>query len=346
VNKVAIIGVDLAKSVFQIHGAASDGSVVYRKKLSRLQFAKFMADQPPCLVAMEACGSSYYWARFIQDKGHEVRLIPPLYVKAFVKRQKNDAADAEAIVDAASRSNMRFVPVKSVEQQSRSIMFRTRELMIGQRTQSVNALRAHLAEFGVVVPKGVHNLKRLAAYIDGASGLLPSAILEIGTIFLEQITQQTTRIKALEKSIKELAESSETSRRLRTVPGVGPITAMAIEAFAPEMERFDKGRNFAAWLGLVPRQHSTGGKQVLGRTSKMGQKDIRKLLIVGAMSVIKSEINKCKDVEDRHSWLGRLLERKPRMVVAIALANKMARTIWAMLKNGEDYRNPAVMVAA
>lgn len=343
-NNVAIIGIDLAKSVFQVHGAGSDGSVVYRKKLSRPQFSKFMADQPACIVAMEACGSAYFWARMMEDLGHEVRLVPPIYVKPFVKRQKNDSADAEAIAEAASRSNMRFVPIKSVQQQSRSIMFRTREMLIGQRTQTVNALRSHLAEFGVIVPKGLHNLKRLAAYVESADENIPIEVVQIGEVYLEQIAQHTDRIKVLEKTIKGLAETSEMSRRLRTVPGVGPITAMAIEAFAPEMERFEKGRNFSAWLGLVPRQHSTGGKQVLGRTSKMGQKDIRNLLIVGAMSVIKAAIYK-KD-ESNPSWLGQLLERKPRMVVAVALANKMARTIWAMLTKGEDYRNPATVAVA
>lgn len=343
-NNVTIIGVDLAKSVFQVHGAGSDGSVVYRKKLSRPQFSKFMADQPACIVAMEACGSAYFWARMMEDLGHEVRLVPPIYVKPFVKRQKNDSADAEAIAEAASRSNMRFVPIKSVQQQSRSIMFRTREMLIGQRTQTVNALRSHLAEFGVIVPKGLHNLKRLAAYVESADESIPIEVVQIGEVYLEQIAQHTDCIKVLEKTIKGLAETSETSRRLRTVPGVGPITAMAIEAFAPEMERFEKGRNFSAWLGLVPRQHSTGGKQVLGRTSKMGQKDIRNLLIVGAMSVIKAAIY--KEDESNPSWLGQLLERKPRMVVAVALANKMARTIWAMLTKGEDYRNPAAVAVA
>ncbi|WP_282063813.1 IS110 family transposase [Roseobacter litoralis] len=343
-NNVTIIGIDLAKSVFQVHGAGSDGSVVYRKKLSRPQFSKFMADQPACIVGMEACGSAYFWAQMMEDLGHEVRLVPPIYVKPFVKRQKNDSADAEAIAEAASRSNMRFVPIKSVQQQSRSIMFRTREMLTGQRTQTVNALRSHLAEFGVTVPKGVHNLKRLAAYVECADENIPIEVVQIGEVYLEQIAQHTDRIKVLEKTIKGLAETSETSRRLRTVPGVGPITAMAIEAFAPEMERFEKGRNFSASLGLVPRQHSTGGKQVLGRTSKMGQKDIRKLLIDGAMSVIKAAIY--KEDESNPSWLGQLLERKPRMVVAVALANKMARAIWAMLTKGEDYRNPATVAVA
>ncbi len=343
-NEVVIIGVDLAKSVFQVHGAGADGSVAYRKKLTRPQFSRFMADHPKCIVAMEACGSAYYWARSMEELGHEVRLVPPIYVKPFVKRQKNDSADAEAIAEAASRPNMRFVPIKTVQQQARSIMFRTREMLVGQRTQTVNALRSHLVEFGVIVPKGLHNLKRLAAYIEGADDCLPADVVRIGEIYLEEIAQHTSRIKSLEKSIKKMAETSETSRRLRTVPGVGPITAMAIEAFAPEMERFERGRNFSAWLGLVPRQHSTGGKQVLGRTSKMGQKDIRKLLIVGAMSVIKSEVYKNPD--GRQTWLGQLLKRKPRMVVAIALANKMARAIWAMLTKGEDYKNPSIVAAA
>ncbi len=343
-TEVAIIGVDLAKSVFQVHGAGADGTVVYRKKLSRTQFRKFMAEQPVGIVAMEACGSAYYWARQMDKLGHQVRLVPPIYVKPFVKRQKNDSADAEAIAEAASRSNMRFVPVKSERQQSRSMLFRTREMIIGQRTQTVNALRSHLAEFGAIVPKGIHNLKRLAAYVRDVEAELPSEVQQIGELYLEQIACQTDRIRVLEKAIRELSDTSEVARRLRTVPGVGPITAMAIEAFVPDIKAFDRGRSFSAWLGLVPMQHSTGGRQILGRTSKMGQKDIRRLLIVGAMSAINSQLRKPE--EERSTWLSRLLDRKPRMIAAIALANKMARAIWAMLTKGEDYKVPATEVAA
>lgn len=336
-TEVTTIGVDLAKSVFQVHGASVDGSTVFRKKLTRVQFAGFMTEQPACLVAMESCGSAHYWGREMRKLGHDARLIASIYVTPFVKRQKNDAADAEAIVEAASRPNMRFVSIKSEKQQGRGALFRTRELLIRQRTQLVNALRAHLAEFGLIVPKGIRNVKRLAEHIENPENILPDCIREVGAVYLDQIGGLTQRISELEASIKAEAKHSDVSRQLQTIPGIGPITAMAIEAFAPEMGCFDRGRNFSAWLGLVPKQHSTGEKQILGRTSRMGQKDIRRLLIIGAMSVIKAEVTKSVP---QHAWLGRMLVRKPRMVVAIALANKMARTIWAMLTNGENYRNP------
>jgi len=336
-DEVTIIGVDLAKSVFQVHGATSDGTKVFSKKLTRSQFAKFMSKQPSCLVAMEACGSAHYWARSMQEFGHDVRLIAPVYVKPFVKRQKSDAADAEAIVEAASRPNMRFVVIKNEQQQARGALFRTRELLIRQRTQSVNALRAHLAEFGVIVPVGIFNVRRLSAYVEDGKSILPVSIREIGAVFLEQIDRLTVKVEELEKSIKAASKRSDISRRLQTIPGVGPITAMAIEAFAPDMNNFQKGRNFSAWLGLVPQQHSTGGKQILGKTSKMGQKDIRRLFIIGAISVVRAAIRKGLS---ETSWLGRILVRKPRMVVAIALANKMARTTWALLVKNEDYRDP------
>jgi transposase len=342
-KEVTIIGVDLAKSVFQVHGAAVDGSTVFRKKLTRAQFASFMAEQPACLVAMEACGSAHYWGREMRKLGHEACLIAPIYVKPFVKRQKNDAADAEAIVEAATRPNMRFVFIKSEEQQGRGALFRTRELFVGQRTQLVNALRAHLAEFGLVVPKGIRNVKQLAEHIENPENILPESIREVGKVYLDQIEGLTQRTSELEASIKAEAKHSDISRQLQTIPGIGPITAIAVEAYAPEMGSFDRGRNFSAWLGLVPKQHSTGGKQILGRTSRMGQKDIRRLLIIGAMSVIKVAVTKGVSP---NSWLGRMLVRKPRMVVAIALANKMARMIWAMLTKGEDYRDPMAETVA
>lgn len=342
-KEVTIIGIDLAKSVFQVHGAAVDGSTVFRKKLTRLQFVRFMAEQPACLVAMEACGSAHYWGREMKKLGHDARLIAPIYVKPFVKRQKNDAADAEAIVEAASRPNMRFVSIKTEKQQGRGALFRTRELLIRQRTQMVNALRAHLAEFGTIVPMGIRNVKRLAEHIENPENALPDSIREVGMAYLGQIGGLTQRIGELEASIKAEAKHSGVSHQLQTIPGIGPITAMAVEAFAPEMGCFDRGRNFSAWLGLVPKQHSTGGKQILGRTSRMGQKDIRRLLTIGAMSVIKVAVT--KGVPES-SWLGRMLIRKPRMVVAIALANKMARMIWAMLTKGEDYKDPMAETVA
>jgi transposase len=341
-KKVTIIGIDLAKNVFQLHGAATDGSVVFRKKLSRLQFRKFMAAQPACIVAMEACGSAHYWAREMARLGHEPRLLAPRYVKPFIKRQKNDAADAEAIVEAAQRPTMRFVEPKTEEQQSRAIVFRSREQLINHRTELVNALRAHLYEFGYVAPQGIGHLSRLEGVIEDEDAELPDLVRNICRDLLDQIGQLTARIDVLKKRIDALSKQAETSRRLQTMPGVGPIAALAIETFAPPMESFKCGRDFAAWLGLVPLQKSTGGKQRLGKTSKMGQRDIRRLLIVGAMAVVRWA---CRRGALQGSWLARMLGKKPRMLVAIALANKMARRVWAMLTKQEDYRDP-VMVAA
>lgn len=336
-DEVSIVGVDLAKHVFQVHGAAADGRVLFRKKLSRAQFARFMGDVRPCIVAMEACGTSHYWGRVMEQLGYEVRLIPPIYVKPFIKRQKNDVADAEAIAEAALRPTMRMVPVKSSAQQARGMLFRTRELLVGQRTQMINALRAHLAEHGIVVPKGLSNLERLAAITRTHEAELPELMREMTDVYLHQIARISDQIAALETRISEEAKRSTIVRRLRGMPGIGPICAMAIEAFSPPMAGFRRGRDFAAWLGLVPRQHSSGGKQKLGRTSKMGQRDIRRLLIIGAMSVVRW---RSQNGSQPGSWLARMLARKPKMLVAIALANKMARAVWAMLTPEEDYQVP------
>ena len=335
--EVTIIGIDLAKRVFQVHGARADGSVAYRKKLSRSQFLPFLAEQPACIVAMEACATAHGWAREIEKLGHQAKLIPPVYVKPFVKRHKNDAADAEAIVEAASRPTMRFVAIKTEAQQSRAMIFRTRELLVGQRTQLINALRAHLAEFGVVAPIGPANLKRLADVLKDKASILPPEVRELGALHIEQISRLETKIREMEKRLKKASEHSEVTRHLLAMPGIGPITAMAIETFAPPMEGFRRGRDFAAWLGLVPRQHSSGGRQALGRTSKMGQRDIRRLLIIGAMAVVRAATRYGKTTSP---WLDAMLERKPRLLVGIALANKMARAIWAMMTRKEEYRNP------
>jgi len=335
--KDTMIGVDLAKNVFQLLGASMTGEVRFRKKLTRPQFLKFMTEHPAAVVVMEACGGASYWARELVKAGHEVKLIAPQYVKPFVKRQKNDAADAEAIVVAAQRPEMRFVPPKTEEQQARAVLFRARERLVHQRTELTNALRALLYEYGHAVPQGPVHLKRIAEIVGVETCDLPELAREEAQDLLEQIAEKTVRIEAKTRKIAAVAAQTGTARRLQTMPGVGPMTALAIEAFAPAMATFKCGRDFAAWLGLVPRQLSSGGKERLGRISKAGQSDIRRLLIIGAMS--RLNWIGLKGVREG-SWIDRLRARKPKMLVAIALANKMARMIWAMLTKREDYRDP------
>ncbi|RUV58596.1 MAG: IS110 family transposase [Mesorhizobium sp.] len=341
--KDTMIGVDLAKNVFQLHGATMTGHLSFRKKLTRSRFRQFMAAQPPAVVVMEACGSASYWAREMVKFGHEVKLIAPQYVRPFVKRQKNDAADAEAIVVAAQRPEMRFVQPKSEEQQACAVLFRARERLLHQRTELVNALRSVLYEYGHIIPKGIAHIKRIESILDEPNSDLPALVREECFDLLEQIAEKTARIDVKTAKAKALSLATDTARRLQTMPGVGPQTALAISGFAPPMESFKRGRDFAAWLGLVPRQYTSGGKERLGRVSKAGQTDIRSLLIIGAMSRLTVLARK-SIVEG--SWLARMLRRKPLMLVAIALANKMARAIWAMMTKKEDYRNPARVVAA
>jgi Transposase and inactivated derivatives len=338
-----MIGVDLAKNVFQVHGALMSGQVQFRKKLTRLQFQRFMAGREPCVVVMEACGGSHYWAREMARLGHEVKLIAPRYVKPFLKRHKNDAVDAEAIVEAAQRPGMRFVEVKTEDQQARAILFRTREQLVRQRTDLVNALRAHLYEYGYIVPQGIGHQGRLKEILDEPKSELPELVREVGRTILEQIAGKNDAIVGMDRKMRHLAAQSDNARRLQTIPGVGPVTALAVEAFAPSLQAFRCGRDFAAWLGLVPKQYSSGGKQRLGRMSKAGQRDIRRLLIIGAMSRL-NWLGRKSIAEG--SWLDRLARRKPRMLVAVALANKMARTIWAMVTKQQDYRDPARAAAA
>ena len=337
-DEVSIIGIDLAKRSFQLHGARADGSVAFRKTLSRGKLLAFLASQPPCVVVMEACASAHYWGREIMKLGHEVRLVPPLYVKPFVKRQKNDAADAAAICEAASRPTMSFVAVKGEAQQGRGMVFRTRDLLVRQRTQTVNALRGHLAEFGIVAPQGIAHVGRLAAALGNPSSELPDTVREMGALLLEQIAGLDEKIKGLDEEVRAGARQDEDAARLMSIPGVGPICAMAVQAFAPPLESFQSGRDFAAWVGLVPKQHTTGGKPRLGRVSKMGQRDLRRLLVCGAMSVVRWASRRGAPPG---SWLARMLARKPVKVVAVALANKMARTIWALTVKKDIYRAPA-----
>jgi transposase len=338
-GEVSTIGVDLAKSVFQVHGADASGAVVFRKKLRRGQVLSFFAAQPPCTVAMEACSSSHYWAREIRTLGHAVRLIPPAYVKPFVKRQKNDMADAEAICEAAQRPTMRFVAPKSEQTQAAALVFRARDLLVRQRTQTINALRGHLAEFGMVVAKGPAHVSQLVRAVENPDEPLPEIARPILQILIDTLQRLDEQIALLDREVAQRAKADETARRLMTIPGVGPVTAVALTALAPPAPTFRRGRDFAAWVGLTPLQHSTGGKQKLGATSKMGERTLRRLLIIGASAVVRWA---ARHGAPAGSWMARMLARKPPMLVRVALANKMARIVWALMAKGGIYQASAV----
>ncbi|MGB3408197.1 MAG: IS110 family transposase [Jannaschia sp.] len=337
-SEIITVGLDLAKNVFQVHGADGSGRAVLRKKLRRAQVLEFFSQLPTCVVAMEACGGAHFWGREIGKLGHEVRLLPPAYVKPFVKRQKNDAADAEAICEAAQRPTMRFVPVKSEETQGAAMVFRIRELLIRQRTQAINALRGHLGEFGQVVPQGAANASKLIAIVEDSDSGLPADAIPTLKVLVAALAQFEAEIGKLDSEIARRARENEVARRLMTVPGIGPLIATAIATLAPPPENFRKARDFAAWLGLVPRQHSTGGKQRLGATTKMGERSLRRLLIIGANSVIiKRHVHAAARPG---TWLAGMLTRKPGLLVRVALANKMARIVWALLARGGVYQSP------
>jgi len=288
---------------------------------------------------MEACCGAHVWGREIGKLGHDVRLIPPAYVKPFVKRQKNDAADAAAICEAAVRPSMRFVPVKSEDVHGAAMVFRVRELLIRQRTQTINALRGHLTEFGEVVPQGAANAARLITIVEDAAGGLPEDARATLLVLIETKMRLDDQIAKLNAEISRRAKENEVARRLMTIPGIGPLIATALVALAPPPETFRRGRDFAAWLGLVPRQHSTGGKQRLGATTKMGERSLRRLLIIGANSVIiKQHVH---PMARPGTWLAGMLSRKPPMLVRVALANKMARIVWALMVKNEVYRDQA-----
>ena len=338
-GQASTIGLDIAKRVFQAHGADASGRVVFRKRLARAKVLEFFAALPPCVVALEACGGAHHWAREIGKLGHTVRLIPPAYVKPFVKRQKNDAADAEAICEAAQRPGMRSVPVKSEAQQANAVVFRARDLLVRQRTQCINALRGHLAEYGHVVPQGTAHVGGLIALVEGPNSSVPASARVILQVLIRTLEALGTQLEQLDAELAQRAKADPVARRLMTIPGIGPIAATAIAALVPAPEGFRTGRDFAAWLGLTPLQKSTGGKQRLGAISKMGERTIRRLLILGASAVVRWA-SQHGAVEG--SWLARMLSRKPRMLVTVALANKTARIVWALLVKGGTYKAPAV----
>jgi transposase len=336
-EQVSTIGVDLAKHVFQLHGADAMGNVLFRKRLTRAKLIGFLAAQKPCTVAMEACAGAHYWAREIGKLGHGVRLIAPTYVKPFVKRQKNDAADAEAICEAAQRPNMRFVPVKTEEQQANGIVFRARDLLVRQRTQSINALRGHLLEYGYVFPQGIRHVASLVALVEDVQSWLPEAVRSTLKLLIDTFTALEGQIAQLDAEINQRSKSDPTARRLMTIPGIGPVISTAITALVPAAQSFQRGRDFAAWLGLTPVQKSTGGKQRLGAVSKRGERALRRLLITGASAVVRQASR--HGATDR-PWLAQMLARKPRMLVTVALANKTARIVWALLVKGGTYKAP------
>ena len=328
------IGIDLAKTVFQLHGVDAAGAAVLKRKLRRGQVLEVFARLDPCLVGMEACAGAHYWARELAALGHEVRIMPPSYVKPYVKRGKTDAADAEAICEAVTRPTMRFVPVKSAERQAALLDHKTRDFLVRQRTQLVNTIRAHLSEFGIVVAKGIHNVDRLLA----ATTELPAAARPAVDLLADQLRDTQEKIDEVTDRIEAAQRTDPLARRPATIPGVGAISASAIAATTPEVDNFRSARDYAAWLGLTPQPHSSGGKERLGRISKAGNRYLRRLLYLGAMARISAR--RCRRPGD--DWLWRMLEKKPVKVVAVALANRMARVVWALIRTGESYRaNPA-----
>lgn len=333
-KKFIRIGVDLAKNYFQIHALASESAPAVKRKLRRSKVVEFFAQIKPCRVGMEACGSAHHWARELKKLGHDVVLMPPAYTKPFVKRGKNDAVDAEAICEAMSRPSMRFVPVKSEENQATLMLHKTRELLVKQKTMSVNALRGHLAEFGIVVAKGIGRIDELVELAE-SDATLPDAARKATRVLAGQIEDLDASLADLEAEITSAQAQSETARLLIEVPGIGKLIASAIATSVPDPSVFKSARDFAAWLGLTPRQNSSGGKQTLGAITKQGNRYIRKMLVLGATSLLKA-VRKRKGI--LRDFIVALLARKPARLVTVALANKLARIVFAMMKTGESFR--------
>jgi len=340
---VTTVGLDIAKSVFQVHGVDATGQVVIRRQLKRRYVRALFEKLPPCLVGIEACASSHHWSRELKALGHTVRLMPPAYVKPYVKRQKNDAADAEAICEAVTRANMRFVATKTPEQQSCLMLHRTRHLFIRQQTAVINVIRAHLAEFGIVAPVGRKGVEQLLNVVTDSSDKRVPVVARMCLAALgAQLRRLKEQILEFDRMIMAWHRSNEASRRLDAIPGVGPVLATALVASIADPKAFRSGRNFSAWIGLVPKQHSSGGRDKLGHISKQGDRYLRSLFMAGALAVIRhAKIHGTK----HRPWLTALLARRPTKIAAIALANKIARMVWAMMARGERYKEPVALAA-
>jgi transposase len=339
--KIATIGLDIAKSIFQVHGVDSTGRVVLRRKVSRAKVLDLFAGFEPCLVGMEACSTAHHWARELGKLGHHVKLMPAAYVKAYVKRDKNDAADAEAICEAVTRPTMRFVSVKPAETQAVLMLHRMRQLLVKQRTAQVNAIRGHLAEHGVIAAKGRAHVDDLVETLRDGTTSLPELVRHALLMVVSTMEVLNRQIAKIERELMAWHRTNAASRRLATIPGVGFITATALAATIADPKAFRSGRHFASWLGLVPKQHSSGGKDRMGRISKMGNIYLRQLLVVGATAIMRYAKLRHTTVT---AWMCDMLERKPARLVTVAAANKMARIAWAVMAREQDYR--AVPMAA
>jgi transposase len=336
---VALVGLDIAKSVFQVHAANQSGQVLFRRKLKRDDVEPFFRDLPPCQVGLEACPGSHHWARLLRDCGHDAKLLPAQFVRPYVKSNKNDAADAEAICEAMTRPTMRFVPIKHKQQQEVLVIHRVREMLIRQRTQVINAIRGHLAEFGIVGPNRAHNIGLLTTLVeDNEDTRLPPVARHALTFLVLQLRQTKAKLEQIDTELVKLAAQIAECRRLMSIPGVGVVTATALVASMRDPQDFKSGRHFAAWLGLVPRQNSTGGVDKLGGISKRGDGYLRRLLIHGSRSVMRWKGRSWL-------WLARLRDRRPANVATVAVANKTARVVWALLRYGGTYDNPARQAA-